>query len=80
MSRTNIDIDDELVTRAMRRYCLGSKRAAVQLALEQLVGEAMTIEEVLAMEGTGFPLSNDQIEGYVPIDDDGRRDGAVGPS
>ncbi len=62
MSRTNIDIDDELVTRAMRRYCLGSKRAAVQLALEQLVGPRMTKDEALAMEGTGFPLSNDELE------------------
>lgn len=69
MSRTNIDIDDELVAIAMRRYRLESKRAAVQLALEQLVGTPMTKDEVLAMQGTGYPLSNDQLEGYVPIDE-----------
>jgi Arc/MetJ family transcription regulator len=63
MSRTNIDLDDELVERAMRLYRLESKRAAVQLALERLVGEALSIEEVLAMEGTGFPLDNDELEG-----------------
>jgi Arc/MetJ family transcription regulator len=63
MSRTNIDIDDELVERAMRLYRLESKRAAVQLALERLVGPAMTKDEVLAMAGTGYPLSNDELEG-----------------
>ena len=67
MSRTNIDIDDALVEKAMRMYRLESKRAAIQLALEQLVGEPMTKEEVLAMAGTGFDLTNDQIEGLEPI-------------
>ena len=62
MSRTNVDIDDALVERAMRLYRLDSKRAAVQLALERLVG-GMSREEALAMEGTGYPLTNDEIEG-----------------
>lgn len=69
MSRTNIDIDDELVDRAMRMYRLESKRAAVQLALEKLVGERMTTEEILAMEGVGYPLDNDELEGLdEPVD------------
>jgi Arc/MetJ family transcription regulator len=54
MARTNIVIDDELVERAMRRYRLRSKREAVDLALRELVGEPMTREEMLAMEGTGW--------------------------
>jgi Arc/MetJ family transcription regulator len=54
MARTNIDIDVELVTEAMRRYGLHSKRAAVDLALRRLVAEAMTRDEALAMEGTGW--------------------------
>lgn len=54
MSRTNIDIDDELVDKAMRMYRLESKRAAVDLALRRLVGEPMTRDEALAMEGTGW--------------------------
>lgn len=54
MSRTNIEIDDGLVTEAMQRYGLPSKRAAVDLALRRLVGEALTREEALAMEGTGW--------------------------
>jgi Arc/MetJ family transcription regulator len=54
VARTNIEIDDELVDRAMRRYRLSSKRAAVDLALRRLVDEPMSREEMLAMEGTGW--------------------------
>jgi Arc/MetJ family transcription regulator len=54
MARTNIEIDDELVERAMRRYRLPSRRAAVDFALRRLVGDAMTRDEALAMEGTGW--------------------------
>jgi Arc/MetJ family transcription regulator len=55
VSRTNIDIDDELIERAMRTFGLRTKREAVQLALERLVGGGpMTLEEQLAMEGVGW--------------------------
>jgi Arc/MetJ family transcription regulator len=54
VTRTNIEIDDELVERAMRIYRLRSKREAVDFALRKLVGEPMTREEMLAMEGTGW--------------------------
>ena len=54
MGRTNIEIDDELVERVMRRYRLPSKRAAVDLALRRLVGEPMSREEALAAEGSGW--------------------------
>ncbi len=53
MGRTNIEIDDDLVSKAMRRYGLHSKRAAVDLALSRLAGESMTREDTLAMEGAG---------------------------
>jgi Arc/MetJ family transcription regulator len=66
VSRTNIDIDDDLVERAMRMYRLESKRAAVQLALERLVGDRMTKPEILATQGVGYPLSNDELEGHDP--------------
>jgi Arc/MetJ family transcription regulator len=68
VSRTNIDIDDELVEKAMKRYRLDSKRAAVDLALRRLVGEAMTKEEVLAMEGTGWDGDLDEMRNE-PIDE-----------
>ena len=66
VSRTNIDLDDELVERAMRMYRLESKRAAVQLALERLVGERMTKEEMLAMEGSGWGGDLDEMRSPDP--------------
>jgi Arc/MetJ family transcription regulator len=54
MTRTNIEIDDVLIDRAMRLYRLRSKREAVDLALRRLVGEPMSREEALATEGTGW--------------------------
>lgn len=54
MTRTNIEIDDRLVGRAMRIYRLRSKREAVDLALRRLVGQPMSREEALATEGTGW--------------------------
>jgi Arc/MetJ family transcription regulator len=54
MARTNIEIDDLLIDRAMRLYRLRSKREAVDLALRRLVGEPMSREEVLATEGSGW--------------------------
>jgi Arc/MetJ family transcription regulator len=54
VSRTNIDIDDELIQDVMRRYRFATKREAVDFALRQLRPRAMTREEALAMEGTGW--------------------------
>jgi Arc/MetJ family transcription regulator len=51
--RTNIELDDELVERAMKVYQLSTKRAVVELALQRLV-ESMSRTEQLAMEGTGW--------------------------
>src|SRR5204863_2039596 len=42
VTRTNIEINDVLVDRAMRLYRLRSKREAVDFALRKLVGERMT--------------------------------------
>ena len=61
MSRTNIDIDDELIQRVMRRYRLPSKRAAVELALRRLAGEPMSRDEALAMEGAGWSGDLDEL-------------------
>jgi len=54
VTRTNIEIDDQLVDRAMRLYGRRTKREAVDLALRRLVGEPMGPQEALAMEGTGW--------------------------
>ncbi len=61
VTRTNIEIDDELVERAMRIHRLRSKREAVDLALRRLVGEPMTREEMLAMEGMGWTGDLDEM-------------------
>lgn len=55
MSRTNIDLDDDLVATAMERFGLRTKKEAVHLALERLLGGGpMTVAEQLDMEGTGW--------------------------
>jgi Arc/MetJ family transcription regulator len=54
MARTNIEVDDLLVNRAMRLYRLDSKREAVDLALRRLVGEPMGCDEAVALEGRGW--------------------------
>lgn len=61
MSRTNIDIDEELVQRVMRRFGLTSKRAAVDFALRRLLGEPMTRAEILAMQGVGWSGDLDRL-------------------
>ncbi|MDY7106552.1 MAG: type II toxin-antitoxin system VapB family antitoxin [Actinomycetota bacterium] len=73
MTRTNIELDDELVDRAMRTFGLRTKREVVQLALERLVGGGpMTIEEQLEMEGVGWDGDLDAMrtDGSVASDDD----------
>lgn len=63
MTRTNIDIDDALIGTVMERYGLESKRSAVEFALRQLVVTPMSRDEVLSMRGSGFELTNDELEG-----------------
>lgn len=54
MTRTNIDLDDDLVREAMRRYGASSKRSIVDLALRRLIDDGMSTDEALAMEGVGW--------------------------
>lgn len=54
MSRTNIDIDDDLVAGVMRRYGLSTKKDAVDFALRRVSIEPMSVEEMLAMRGAGW--------------------------
>ena len=69
MSRTNIDLDDQLVEMAMERYGLRTKKEAVDLALRRLVGEVMTREQALAMEGFGWEGDLAEIGGIVVIEE-----------
>ncbi len=54
MTRTNIEIDDELVTRVMKRYELRTKKEAVDLALREVAGTPLTREFLDSVEGMGW--------------------------
>jgi Arc/MetJ family transcription regulator len=69
VSRTNIDLDDRLVEAAMQRYGLRTKKEAVDLALRRLVGDVMTREQALAMEGFGWDGDLAEIGGVVVIEE-----------
>ena len=54
MTRTNIDIDDELVAEVMRRFGVSTKKQAVDLALRRLVGVPLSHDFLLSLEGIGW--------------------------
>lgn len=54
VTRTNIDIDDDLIRRVSSTYGLRTKREAVDFALRRLLIEPMNMPEALAMQGTGW--------------------------
>lgn len=66
MTRTNIEIDDDLIGRVMERYDLRSKREAVDFALRQLDVTPFSREEILALEGTGWDGDLDEIKANSP--------------
>lgn len=66
MSRTNIDIDDELAAEVMRRFGLATKKAAVDLALRRLVGPPLTREFLLGLEGIGWGGDLDELRSEQP--------------
>lgn len=59
--RTNIEIDGELIARAMRTYRLKTKREAVDFALRRLVAEPLRVDEAQAMRGSGWVGDLEQI-------------------
>ncbi len=61
MSRTNIDIDDELAAEVMRRFGVTTKKAAVDLALRRLVGAPLDREFLLSLEGVGWAGDLDEM-------------------
>jgi Arc/MetJ family transcription regulator len=64
MTRTNIDLDDELVETVMKQNGLKTKKEAVDFALRKTVRRTPTVEEIMALEGIGFPYNNDELEGF----------------
>lgn len=53
MGRTNVVIDEELVTRVMRLYGLRSKREAIDFALRSVAGSGDR-RAMLEMKGSGW--------------------------
>ena len=64
MTRTNIDLDDDLVETVMQQNGLTTKKEAVDFALRKTIRRVPTVDEVMALEGTGFPYTNDELEGF----------------
>ena len=50
----------------MDRYDLTTKREAVNLALRTLAAEPMSIEEALAMRGSGWEGDLEEMRGATP--------------
>jgi Arc/MetJ family transcription regulator len=61
MSRTNIEIDDDVMACVLATYGLRTKREAVDFALRRLLVEPMTRDEALAMEGAGWAGDLDEL-------------------
>ena len=54
MSRTNIDIDDDLIAQCMGRFDLPTKRSAVEFALRRLISAASDAGPIHATAGIGW--------------------------
>jgi Arc/MetJ family transcription regulator len=61
VSRTHIDIDDEVLRRVQQTYGLRTKRETVDFALRRLLIEPLSREQALAMRGTGWPGDLDEL-------------------
>jgi Arc/MetJ family transcription regulator len=74
MSRTNIDLDDELIAAVMARYSLRTKREAVDFALRRALPRTLTVDEALAFEGMGWHGDLDAARDAQADKVSGRRD------
>jgi Arc/MetJ family transcription regulator len=61
VSRTNIDIDDDLVAGVMRRDGLSTKKDAVAFALRQVSVIPMTTREMHGLRGSGWGADLEEI-------------------
>lgn len=66
MTRTNIELDEEVVELAMRLYGTRTKKETVDLALRRLVGAELSTDEALELEGTGWEGDLDQMRDDEP--------------
>jgi Arc/MetJ family transcription regulator len=77
MSRTNIDIDDELIGEVMKRYRFKTKREAVNYALQAVRNEAFSPEQIKALAGTNFWDGDPAAAGLDPAEFPDLFDGAA---
>lgn len=68
MTRTNIELDDDLINEVMRRYGVTTKKDAVDLALRRLVGAPLTADFLLGIEGIGWAGDLETIRTERPAD------------
>jgi Arc/MetJ family transcription regulator len=66
--RTNIEIDEELVTAVMRRYDLRTKKEAVDLALRKTMGGPLTREFLDEVEGMGWDGDLAEMRNEPPVE------------
>jgi Arc/MetJ family transcription regulator len=66
VGRTNIEIDDALIERVMRRYGFSSKREAVERGLRALDIEPFSREEILELAGMGWDGDLDAMRQDAP--------------
>lgn len=67
LQRTNIEINEELVTAVMRRYDLKTKKDAVDLALRRTVGTPLTREFLDEVHGMGWDGDLAEMRDEPPI-------------
>lgn len=73
MSRTNIDIDDELMARAMKATGLRTKRAVVEEGLKQLAREEELRQALERLRGIGWEGDLDEMRRDREFDEFGNR-------
>jgi Arc/MetJ family transcription regulator len=67
MGRTNVVIDEELISRVMSTYRLPTKRAAVDFALRSVLGSRER-RHMLELEGIGWDGDLDELRRARPSD------------
>jgi len=69
MGRTNIDLDDELVAEAMRRFDLPTKKSAVEFALRRLLANRVDADFIRSLEGVGWDGDLDAIRAADTVEE-----------
>jgi Arc/MetJ family transcription regulator len=59
--RTNIDIDDALLRKAMRATGMKTKKATVEAALERVVRQAAQVDALEKLRGLGWEGDLDEM-------------------